>query len=126
MLINFIIIEFTKEGVEKKDYNFNRTKTFFVMGTFYVAPILHVSYSKILPALVPEVSAVGAVKKLALDQLIAAPLIILFFYPAINLVEGKPLSSAISDLKAKYVPTMITNYYIWPAANLVNFMFVPI
>ena len=67
MSINFIIIEFTKEGVEKKDYNFNRTKTFFVMGTFYVAPILHVSYSKILPALVPEVSAVGAVKKLALD-----------------------------------------------------------
>lgn len=126
MSINFIIIEFTKEGVEKKDYNFNRTKTFFVMGTFYVAPILHVSYSKILPALVPEVSPVGAVKKLALDQLIAAPLIILFFYPAINLVEGKPLSSAISDLKAKYVPTMITNYYIWPAANLVNFMFVPI
>lgn len=126
MSIKFIVIEFTKQGVEKKDYNFNRTKTFFVMGTFYVAPILHVSYSKILPSLVPEVSAVGAVKKLAIDQLIAAPLIILFFYPAINLVEGKPLSSAISDLKAKYVPTMITNYYIWPAANLVNFMFVPI
>jgi protein Mpv17 len=126
LLINLNIIEFTKDGVEKKDYNFSRTKTFFIMGTFYVAPILHVSYSKILPALVPEVSAVGAVKKLAIDQLIAAPLIILFFYPAINLVEGKPLSSAITDLKAKYVPTMITNYYIWPAANLVNFMFVPI
>ena len=119
-------IEFTKDGQEKKDYNFNRTKTFFMMGTLYVAPILHVSYSKILPALVPEVTAVGALKKLALDQLIAAPLIILFFYPAINLVEGKPLSSAITDLKGKYVPTMITNYQIWPAANLVNFMFVPI
>ena len=119
-------IEFTKDEQEKKDYNFNRTKTFFMMGTLYVAPILHVSYSKILPALVPEVTAVGALKKLAIDQLIAAPLIILFFYPAINLVEGKPLSSAITDLKAKYVPTMITNYQIWPAANLVNFMFVPI
>jgi protein Mpv17 len=116
-------VEFSKE---KKEYNFDRTKTFFIMGTLYVAPILHVSYSKILPALVPEATAVGALKKLALDQLVAAPLIILFFYPAINLVEGKPLSSAMTDLKAKYVPTMITNYQIWPAANLVNFMFVPI
>lgn len=100
-------VEFSKE---KKEYNFDRTKIFFIMGTLYVAPILHVSYSKILPALVPEATAVGALKKLALDQLVAAPLIILFFYPAINLVEGKPLSSAMTDLKAKYVPTMITNY----------------
>ena len=44
-------VEFSKE---KKEYNFDRTKTFFIMGTLYVAPILHVSYSKILPALVPE------------------------------------------------------------------------
>jgi protein Mpv17 len=96
------------------------------MGTFFVAPILHVSYSKILPWLVPEVTAAGALKKLAVDQLIAAPLIILFFYPAINFVEGKPMSRAVEDLKEKYVPTMITNYQIWPAANLVNFMFIPI
>jgi len=48
------------------------------------------------------------------------------FYPAINLVQGKSLSSALEDLKAKYVETMKMNYYIWPAANLINFMFVPI
>jgi protein Mpv17 len=111
---------------EKRAYDINRTKTFFIMGAFFIAPILHVSYSKILPSLVPEVSATGALKKLALDQLVAAPLIIAFFYPAINIVEGKPLSSALADLKAKYIPSMITNYYIWPAANLINFMFVPI
>jgi hypothetical protein len=96
------------------------------MGTFYVAPILHVSYSKILPSLVPELTATGALKKLAIDQLVAAPLIMLFFFPAINLVEGKPVSKAVEDLKAKYFETMKINYYIWPAANLVNFMFVPI
>jgi hypothetical protein len=62
------------------------------MGTFFIAPILHVSYSKILPYLVPEATAVGALKKLALDQLVAAPLILAFFYPAIYLVEGKSLS----------------------------------
>lgn len=83
---------------EKKAYNFERTKTFFMMGTFYVAPILHMSYSKILPYLVPELTAAGALKKLALDQLVAAPLILLFFFPAINIVQGKQLSYAIEDI----------------------------
>ena len=104
----------------------NRTRTFFIMGTFYVAPILHVMYSRVLPALVPEVTAVGAVKKLLIDQLGAAPLIMLGFFPAINFVEGKPFSQSVQDLKEKYYATMIANYKIWPPANLVNFMFVPI
>ena len=60
-----------------------------MIGTFYVAPILHISYSKVLPWLVPETSAVGAIKKLAIDQLIAAPIILAFFFPIINVVEGR-------------------------------------
>ena len=56
----------------------------------------------------------------------AAPVIIMLFYPAINFVEGKPFSQSVEDLKAKYVPTMIANYKLWPAANLINFMIVPI
>ena len=97
-----------------------------MIGTFYVAPILHVSYSKVLPYLVPEATAVGAVKKLAIDQLVAAPLILMFFFPVINLVEGRSVAHGVQDLKEKYVATMIANYKIWPAANLINFMFVPI
>lgn len=77
---------------EKTTFSFKRTQTFFIMGTFFVAPILHMSYSKILPYLVPEATAKGALKKLAIDQLVAAPIIILLFYPMINFVEGKPLS----------------------------------
>eukprot|EP00347_Sterkiella_histriomuscorum_P017585 403348773 len=111
---------------EKKAYNFHRTKTFFIMGTFFVAPLLHMSYSHILPRLVPEISATGAIKKLALDQLVFAPLVILLFYPAINIVEGRSLSNAVEDLKNKYVATMIANYKIWPLANLINFYFIPI
>ncbi len=49
----------------------------------------------------------------------------LLFYPAINFVEGKPINHGIKDLKDKYIDTMIANYKIWPAANLINFMFIP-
>ena len=115
-----------KKAEERKPFNFKRTQTFFIMGTFFVAPILHTMYSKILPRLVPEVTSTGALKKLAIDQLVAAPLIIVLFYPAINFVEGKPFSHAVEDLKSKYYATMVANYKIWPAANLINFMFIPI
>jgi hypothetical protein len=121
------IIDTKKDKTTKQaGYNFGRTRTFFIIGTLYVAPILHVLYSRILPALVPELSTVGAIKKLLVDQLGASPLIMLGFYPAINLVEGRSMSHAIQDLKEKYVATMIANYKIWPPANLINFLFVPI
>jgi len=48
------------------------------------------------------------------------------FYPVINFIEGRSFSNAIEDLKNKFVPTMIANYKIWPLANLINFMFIPI
>ena len=92
-----------------------RTRTFFVIGTFYVAPILHISYSKVLPWLVPETSAVGAIKKLAIDQLIAAPIILAFPFPIINVVEGRTV-----------LIMLLFDDKIWPVANLINFMFVPI
>lgn len=96
------------------------------MGTFFVAPMLHFNYSYILPRIVPEVSAKGALTKLAVDQLLFAPFMIVLFYPIINMVEGKPLANAVEDLKTKYFATMATNYKIWPAANLINFYFIPI
>ena len=84
-------LESAKQG-EAKTYEFQRTKTFFLMGTFFIAPILHVNYSYLLPYMVPNVTPMGAIQKLAIDQLIAAPLIMLIFYPVINVVEGKPIS----------------------------------
>ena len=52
---------------ENKGYNLQRTKSFFLIGTFFVAPILHMNYSKIYPLLVPEATTAGALKKLAID-----------------------------------------------------------
>lgn len=32
---------------------------------------------------------------------------------------------AIAEMKEKFKPTLMANYVLWPAANLVNFAFVP-
>lgn len=32
---------------------------------------------------------------------------------------------AVSEMKEKFKPTLMANYVLWPAANLINFAFVP-
>ncbi|CDW91795.1 mpv17 pmp22 family protein [Stylonychia lemnae] len=117
---------FENRTKKEKSYNLQRTKSFFLTGTFFIAPLLHLSYSIVLPRLVPELTTVGAIKKLALDQLVFAPVVVTMFYPVINFIEGKPFQQSIEDLKNKFIPTMITNYKIWPLANFINFTFIPI
>ena len=50
----------------------------------------------------------------------------LIFYPTINFLEGQSFQKAMEDLKAKYISTLALNYKIWPAANFINFFFLPI
>ncbi|GBF92303.1 hypothetical protein Rsub_05505 [Raphidocelis subcapitata] len=66
-----------------------------------------------------------ALLKVALDQAIMAPAGMALFYVAISLMEGKRLDQAADVLAAKFGPTMAANYLLWPAANFVNFRFVP-
>ena len=50
-----------------KKFDIQRTATFGLVGTVYVAPMLHVHYSYILPYFVPKAGSVAAIKKLAID-----------------------------------------------------------
>ncbi len=71
-------------------------------------------------------TTLGAMKKVVLDQMIIAPIIMLIFYPCMALFNGRPINDAIKDLKAKYWQSLVLNYKIWPAASLINFVFLPI
>ena len=53
--------------VTENTYDLKRTRTFFLWGAVVVAPVLHLAYSKVFPYLVPELTKVGAVKKLVLN-----------------------------------------------------------
>lgn len=68
---------------------------------------------------------VTAVVKTLLDQAIMAPAGIGLFFVAMSVLEGADLRSAWASCKEKFRPTLMANYALWPAANLVNFAFVP-
>lgn len=36
-----------------------------------------------------------------------------------------PHPQAVAEAKEKFRPTLMANYMLWPAANLINFAFVP-
>jgi hypothetical protein len=38
---------------------------------------------------------------------------------------GSRALQAVAEMKEKFKPTLMANYVLWPAANLINFAFVP-
>lgn len=66
-----------------------------------------------------------ALSKTALDQLVMAPAGIALFFTAMGLLEGQGVQQSLDGMRAKLRPTLLANYALWPAANMVNFAFVP-
>ena len=107
-------------------FNWKRSLTFFAVGSLYVAPMLHLNYCHILPALVSEKAKYAALKKLAFDQTVFSSFMTCGFFTVINLIEGNNFSKIHNDIKSKFVTTMLVNWQIWIPANFVNFSFMPI
>ena len=59
------------------------------------------------------------------DQTIFAPSIITFFFCSTSLMEGKSLTEVKKKLDRDLVTAVKGNYILWPAAQLINFSFVP-
>jgi protein Mpv17 len=66
-----------------------------------------------------------AVVKTLLDQVLMAPAGIALFFSAMSVLEGNSVQEAWQSTKEKFKPTLMANYVLWPAANLINFAFVP-
>lgn len=107
-----------------------------------MGPALHFWYSKLMPRIVNSIikptsnpndganrfkfAAVG----MALDQLLFAPIFLTGFFVFANWVKEDLATSGIKNgwtlVQNKMKETLITNWKIWPAATMVNLMFVPI
>ncbi|KAG2491876.1 hypothetical protein HYH03_009828 [Edaphochlamys debaryana] len=70
-------------------------------------------------------SNAAVVTKLLLDQLVMSPAGTALFFFGFRLLEGASAAEARASLAAKWGPTMAMNYVLWPAANIINFKFVP-
>lgn len=95
-----------------------------VWGLCIAGPLMHFWY-RFLDTRIVGSGVSGVVKKLVVDQSVWAPSIVAGFFTYSALAEGLGPGGAWQRLSDVYVPAMKMNYMLWPAANVINFAFVP-
>ena len=109
--------------VEDTELDLWRVLKFTSIGTLFVGPVLHHWYGFLARKFIGA-SLFSTIQRVALDQLVFAPLFIPAFFSIILILDGKP-ELIVDKLKADWASTMLTNYSVWVPAMFLNFKFVP-
>jgi len=123
----------TNKGPEDRyrPYDVARTARFFCFG-FAISPFLG-RWNGFLERKFPlrkfgsqKVSFKALVKRVACDQLVMAPIGLSVFITSMGVMEGRSNAQIQQKFRDLFAPTIITNWKVWPAAQLVNFRFMPL
>ncbi|KAL0950874.1 hypothetical protein HGRIS_007633 [Hohenbuehelia grisea] len=121
-----------KEHERPPGYDFVRTLRFFCFG-FVISPFLG-RWNAFLETKFPlrtvassgKISMLALGKRVAADQLIMAPTGLAIFIAAMGTMEGRRSRQIRQKYAEMYAPALITNWKVWPMAQLVNFRFMPL
>eukprot|EP00455_Lapot_gusevi_P049704 TRINITY_DN709_c0_g1_i3.p1 TRINITY_DN709_c0_g1~~TRINITY_DN709_c0_g1_i3.p1 ORF type:complete len:187 (-),score=2.28 TRINITY_DN709_c0_g1_i3:137-697(-) len=103
-----------------------RTLRMTSYGLIFVGPVVG-KWFRYLERIAPAHHGFRSVfKKVLIDQVVFAPLTTVGFFAAMGAMEGKRSHEIRAKLENSFVDTMIVNYYIWPAVQLINFYLVPL
>ena len=128
----------TQFFIQKNDkYDSYRTKKMTLFGFLFAAPVLHVWYSHLLPKCANMIFSYGLFKPyntpnkntlcgVFLDQTAFASFFLVNFFMIMDYVDTRDAKNSWKNLKEKFWPTLLLNWTIWPAAQLINLSFIPI
>ncbi|XP_078255546.1 mitochondrial inner membrane protein Mpv17-like isoform X1 [Rhinoraja longicauda] len=105
------------------DHNIKRTIKMTTVGLIYVGPILCKWY-RYLDQLIVEKTKTAIFKKMLLDQFALAPCFLAGFMVVTGVLGGLSREKIYLKFEQNYKTTMMSNYCIWPAAQLLNFYFI--
>ncbi|XP_044267064.1 protein Mpv17 [Tribolium madens] len=108
-----------------KKLNYKRTLQFVSVGAFYVGPALTIWYG-VLDKYVGKSGKRVALTKVALDQICFAPVCLLGFMVTVGALQGKTVQEVKRAIRETYPDILLANYKLWPAAQTINFYFVPL
>ncbi|KJE94646.1 Mpv17 protein [Capsaspora owczarzaki ATCC 30864] len=118
-----------QQAIDRKgrDHDLVRTARMAAIGFCFVGPVMRLWYTgleKIVPA--SKLSTrTAALTKMAIDQTVFAPFIISSFYVNLGLLHNDSMAQIETRLRSELKDTLIANWKVWPATQLLNFYFVP-
>ena len=115
----------TAVDASKSKQDFQRTFNFMSYGFLVNGPVLHYTYSKLIPLFAPGNSIGSVAKKLLFTQTAFSLVSISSFFIFTSQCEGKSLQGTKDELCQKLLPTFKTNLKVWPLLQLINFTMVP-
>lgn len=92
-------------------------------------PLIHAFHNfldRVLFKGMKQTTAFVVVAKLAIDQLLFAPLFTSLYFYARALAEDRSISNTTESLKKELPGIMHKNWSVWVPANFVNYLFVPL
>ncbi|KAK3059884.1 hypothetical protein LTS18_009847 [Coniosporium uncinatum] len=109
-------------------FDFERLTRFMAYG-FLMAPVQH-RWFGFLARTFPITKATGgtvpALKRVAFDQLIFAPVGLSCFFTFMTVAEGGGKRAVARKFQDVYIPALKANYLVWPAVQILNFRIIPI
>ncbi|KII93324.1 hypothetical protein PLICRDRAFT_171099 [Plicaturopsis crispa FD-325 SS-3] len=121
-----------EEHEARPGYDALRTLRFFAFG-FALSPLVgrwnlfleHRFPLRAQPG-VGRVSLRALGKRLACDQIAMAPLGIAVFIGTMGVLEGNDVAHIRQRYSDIFLPALLTNWKVWPLAQLVNFRYMPL
>jgi len=65
-------------------------------------------------------------KRVLVDQIVMAPIGLSVFLSSMGIMEGRDWKHIRARFQDIYHPTLLANWKIWPAAQFINFRFMPL
>ncbi|KAJ7900114.1 hypothetical protein B0H14DRAFT_2672343 [Mycena olivaceomarginata] len=117
---------------ERVPYDPTRTLRFFVFGAS-ISPFLG-RWNTFLERQFPlralngtgKISPKALAKRVAADQIVMAPIGLVAFIGAMGTLEGRSRKQIAQKYNDMFMPTLRTNWSVWPVLQFVNFRFLPL
>ena len=109
-------------------FDFERLTRFMAYG-FIMSPVQFHWFgflSRSFPVVKGASATVPALKRVACDQLIFAPVSLACFFTFMTVAEGGGRRAVSRKLQDIYLPALKANWLIWPAVQILNFRVVPL
>ena len=108
-------------------FDFERLTRFMSYG-FLMAPIQFLWYGRLTKwfPMTAKSGTVPALKRVAMDQLIFAPIGLSAFFTFMTVAEGGGKNAIVRKFQDIYLPTLRANYILWPAVQILNFRVIPL